>query len=183
MKGTILVNGIFREEIIKRKWGTKETVKAILFSSGFMILALVLCYVLLIFPVMGFMFPGFIAGGIWGAWISSTSMSVEYEYSVTDGYVVIEKITAQRKRKREIACELRDIDKIGKQDKNFKIEGYDTVIYADDHRDTTDNWYIALLHREFGKTLIIMSPSEQMVAAMKPFVPRLIAKEAFDKKY
>lgn len=112
----------------------------------------------------------------YGGWYLLTGFNIEYEYSFTNGEIDIDKIIAQRKRKRLITVVCREVEAIGKYIASAHAHTeYKTKIFAcADEKDTEDTWYIVYNSVNFGKTLVVFTPPEKMLTAMRPFLPRLL---------
>ncbi len=117
-----------------------------------------------------------VAGVGYGGWYLLTSFNIEYEYSFTNGEMDIDKIIAQRKRKRLITVVCREIESIGKYNAAAPAHTeFKTKIFAcADEKDTENTWYLVYKSVNFGKTLVVFTPPEKMITAMKPFLPRLV---------
>jgi hypothetical protein len=107
-------------------------------------------------------------------------MNIEYEYSLTNGEMVIDTIIAQRKRKRLLSLKVREVEDFGRYNAPEQ-EGktYQTKIFACDHPLGEELWYFVTQHREKGKTLVVFNASEKMLEGMKPFLPRSLSHKVF----
>ncbi len=115
------------------------------------------------------------AGAVYGAYILITSFNVEFEYIITNGEMDIDKITAQRKRKRLITIKCKDFETFEKYEP-VKHQGktYQTKIIACDDEQGKDVWCVTLRHKTMGHTLVVFNVTQKMLEALKPFVPRLL---------
>ncbi|MFA9380993.1 MAG: hypothetical protein ACERKO_08030 [Acetanaerobacterium sp.] len=167
---------VFIEYLVKRK----STIQTALLKMGIVVLGLVvIIFLFLVSPQLGEFSILAIAGAVgagYGAWYLLTGFNVEFEYSLTNGEIDIDKIIAQRKRKRLITVVCRQVDAIGK----YKPEAhahttYKTKIFAcADEKDEQHTWYVVYNSVNFGKTLVVFDPPERMLTSMKPFLPRLL---------
>ena len=126
-------------------------------------------------------FPAFF-GIIFLDWYLIRSFMIEYEYSVTNGYMVIDRIVARSRRKRMIAFECRDIEKIARYNpQDYEQKTFDQTLMLDDNNPESAQWCIELTHKDLGRALVVFTPSERILAAMKPFLRRQVAFEAFGR--
>ena len=103
---------VFVEQIVKKKFGPKDyavTVLAVL--VGLIVIALSF-----LVPAVGVLILVLAAVGVY---YLITARNLEFEYSVTNGDITIDKIINRRKRKRVINTDAQYIDDIGKYDPNI----------------------------------------------------------------
>ncbi len=167
---------VFIEQLVTRK----STGKTLLIKVGIIVAGIILLIVLgflsmilgefSIFAIAAMMGVGY------GAWFLLTSQNVEFEYSFTNGEIDIDKIVAQRKRKRMITVVCRQVEAMGKyKAAAHEHTNYKTRIFAcEDERDEQNTWYVVYNSVNFGKTLVVFNPPEKMLSAMKPFIPKTI---------
>ena len=180
-KGTDFFMDIFNEYIVKRKNSGKDYAKIFGIVLGSIVLYYVLLIVLNQLGNYGTMFilPA-LAGVIFLDWYLIRSFRVEYEYSVTNGYMVIDKIIARSRRKRQITFECRDVDEMKKFNPDEAAQKtFDKILYTDDNKPDSDAWSMELTHKDLGHVLVVFSPSDRILAAIKPFLKRQVAFHAF----
>lgn len=92
----------FVEQIVaKRKGGKEYALFLALLIAALLILAALWLFLLFF---IGIFFVLLLTAGIgWLLWYLITMQNVEFEYSVTNGDIDIDQITAQRKRKRIVS--------------------------------------------------------------------------------
>ncbi len=167
---------IFVEYLVKKK----TTAVTVLLKIAIVIVSLALiAFLFLLSFSLGSLSIIAIAAAVgagYGGWYLLTSFNVEYEYSFTNGEIDIDKITAQRKRKRLITVVCREVEAIGKYNPAAHAHAeYKTKIFAcADPQDTENTWYVIYKSVNFGRTLVVFNPPEKMLTAMKPFLPRLL---------
>jgi len=173
---------VFVEYMVKRKWGIADwlklsgviTVGAIIFCAGMILFATIeglfqLSFLLLI-------------GIIALIYFYATRQLIEYEYTVTNGYVAIDAIYAKKSRKRLISFESRDLQVFDAYDPiAIKKKSFDTRVLASGRDDPEKDWYAVFTHKAKGKTLLVFSPNSAVLGAMKPFVPRNIGSPVWRK--
>lgn len=119
-------------------------------------------------------------GTVYGAYYLITSMSVEYEYSVTNGDLDIDQITAQRKRKRLVSVNCKSVEAFGRyKPAEHENKTYQTKIFACDNPQNPEVWYCAVRLKESGLTLVVFNANQKMLDAIKTYLPRPIMHEAF----
>ena len=175
---------VFIEQIVKRKWSNTDYLKVVGVIVGGIVLFIVLNAVgMIIGPQIWLMLFTIIAAGIiFLMWYLISNMRVEFEYSVTNGYVVIDKIISRRKRKRMITFESRDVEVMQPYKQELYTQRtFGKVLRLDDANPENDAWCIELTHKDFGQTLVVFSPDERTLAAIKPFLKRQVAFHAFNR--
>lgn len=183
LEGAIKLD-VFIEQIVKKKWSNKDYLKVAGIIVGGIILFVVLNYVMLLFgfQIWMMMFSIIIAGLIFLAWYLISSMRIEFEYSVTNGYVVIDKIASRRRRKRMITFESRDVEAMQiYKEEAYAQRNFNKVLRLDDADPEHECWCMELTHKDLGQTLIVFSPNERTLAAIKPFLRRQVAFHAFNR--
>jgi len=111
-------------------------------------------------------------------WKLITGFNVEYEYSVTNGYMDIDQIIAQRKRKRVLAARIRDFEAFGVYNDNaqkFAQRSFQTRIMAAS-ADAENAWFAEVRTEKTGPTLLVFEPDERILGAIKKALPHLLAK-------
>jgi hypothetical protein len=168
---------VFCEQLVTKR----SDIKTVLLRIGIILAGLILIVVcgFLTLILREFSFLGLmgIAGVGYGAWYLLTSMNIEFEYSLTNGEIDIDKIVAQRKRKRLITVVCKQVESMGKyKAAAHEHTNYKTRIFAcEDARDEENTWFVVYNSVNFGKTLVVFNPPEKMRAAMKPFIPKTIS--------
>jgi len=162
----------FVEYIISKR----NTPKDIALKAGIIILAILLSFVIILFlsSVMPVAFL-LTVGVCYGAYYLLTGMNIEYEYSVTNGDIDIDTIIAQRKRKRLLSVNSKNFEKYGKYKREEHLnDNYQRKIFACDHIENPDNWYFTYKDVAKGDTIVVFSPNDRVLNAIKPFLNRLM---------
>ncbi len=174
---------VFVEQIVKKKSETVDKLKI----AGIIVLVFVLSFVcVFILPGLHQIFFSLsfalVAGVVYGAWVLITGMNLEFEYAVTNGDVTVDKIIAKRRRKRLVTVDAKNVEAMGKyKEADHASRQYDKTLMACDSPSNDQNWYMTFRHKTFGNTLLVFSPDERTLQAIKPFLPRQIAMEAFSR--
>ncbi|XOQ44740.1 MAG: BPH-5 domain-containing protein [Clostridium sp.] len=167
---------IFVEQLIKKKFGLKDY----LFISAVLLVSVVLAIVLavLVPPLAIFIW----AGIVYGDYYFITSRNLEFEYSITNGDITIDKIIYRRKRKRVISVDAHTVEEMGKYDSS-KHSGktYTERIFASETDSGENAWFFTARHPQKGNVLVVFSPNEKTLDAIRPFLPRQVAMDAFGR--
>ena len=146
-----------------------------LFKTLLIMLAVI--FVLAMFllpPIMMFLFLGAVIAGV-GAYFVNMFTDLEYEYLYLDRELVVDKVMAKSKRKRiatyqldriEILAPFRSYHLDNYKNRNVKVKDYSIgEVLQPDKR-------YAMFYE--GGEKIILSPSEELIKAMKNTAPRKI---------
>lgn len=174
---------IFNEYIVKRKMDNRDFLKI----AGLIVGSVALMFALYtVLPLLGYIGLVLITPCCVGIavmdWFLIRTFFVEYEYSVTNGYVVIDKIIARNSRKRVLAFECRDVERLAKYDpKAYAGRSFSKTLMLDTNREEDAHWCVEINHRELGRALVVFTPTERILAAMKPFLKRQVSIDAFGR--
>lgn len=170
---------VFIEQLVMRnKRGFEKAFRPLVLLFGFMAAVLIILTGL----SMGFLSMFFIAAGIglgYGAIYASSLFDIEFEYSVTNGYVDIDRITARRKRERLAAFECHDITSIGRYERPSDIPS--NLKPLDVTGGNGEKYYI-IIGGTKKSSAIIFEPDERTLDAIKKFIPRSVYIESFGNK-
>ena len=165
-----MMTDVFVEYMVKKKTGSKD----VLMSLGVSILGAILIFVSIFLTPVSPMIPFLvICGVIYGVYYVISSRSLEFEYSITNGDIAVDKIINRRNRKR-----LTSFDAKAKKLKGKRV---DKTIFAAETDDGKDAWYIIAKSRKTGLTLLVFSPDERCIDAIKPFMDRRLKFEIFGR--
>lgn len=160
----------FIEKIVRKKKDYKD----------YLIIALVLIVaaVLILFaiPLLGTMGLAFIAGIIYLAYLFTTTRNVEFEYAVTNGDLDIDKIVAQRKRKRVFSANCKAFEVVAKvKSEHFtpQYRSFKNQIDCSSSKESDDVYFIVLNYNN-EQTVVFFEPSEKMLQSFKTFIPRKV---------
>lgn len=175
---------VFIERMVKKKFESTD----MLVTAGIFLAVLV---VALIGFVVGFMIVPIpmlsllVAGGAgFGGYKLISMRLLEYEYSLTNGYVAVDKIMNRASRKRMTAFECSSAEDIGEYQKNearLKNQSFDARIFATEYADHRNSWYMIVRSQKTGKTLVVFDPDEEMQEAIKRFIPKTLKWEKFGR--
>ncbi len=167
---------IFLEYIVKRKKSVLDIFKIAIILIATLIL-LYFSLILFAVPVLSSFTLLIDAGIIYLCWLGITSVNIEFEYSVTNGAVDIDKIINKRKRKRVISFKVSEAELIAPTSSHEHAGVYNSefakVIDASSG-NTAGNTYFAVVPNEGGRCKVLFNPTEKMVEAFKIYGPRKV---------
>ena len=167
---------VFVEQIIKKKFGAVDYAIA----AGTVLAGMILTVLALVFvpPFAVFVF----AGVCFGAYYLITSRSLEFEYSVTNGDITIDKIIYRRSRKRVISLDAKTVEEMGKYEpEKHRARNYASRLFASKFPSGEGSWYFTARHSKLGYVLVVFDPDEKVLEAIRPFLTRQVARDAFGR--
>ena len=170
-KGLKIRMDVFIEHLVKKRPTGVDTAKKIGLVLA-VLLIVAACFMLVPPQFMMFAFL-IICGSGYGAYWLISGMSVEYEYILTNGEIDIDKIIAQRKRKRLISVHSKTFESFGP----YKMaehanRNYDNRILACESEDSEGVYYATFRHRTLGHCLLVFNPDERIIKGIKSYLPR-----------
>jgi hypothetical protein len=161
----------FAEQLVKKNLSGNENLKRIMTLSGSVILAGI------IIAVSASIFSYYILAGIvigiviiTGGFFLARNYDIEYEYSITNGELDIDKIIAKQKRKPFISVNVSDFTAYGKySDDTTEADESTTFILACDGTEK-GYWYADFNAGKYGKSRLIFSPNEKIRSCIKPYL-------------
>ncbi len=182
-KGETKMGDVFIERMVKKKIQGTD----LLIIIGLILAAIVLCPVLLLVSLsFRLSMIGVLAcvGVVFGAYKLLCTRLLEYEYSLTNGYVTVDKIMNKASRKRMTSFECSSAEDIGEYAKNaerLKNRSFDARIFASADASYEKAWYMIVQSGKTGKTLVVFDPDEDFLDAVKKFIPRPLKFEVFGR--
>lgn len=176
---------VFNEQTVKRVTKPKQIIIKII-SLLLLFIVPIGCAMLSIPLNLSYMFVIafflFIIG-IYVVWYVWNIQRVDFEYSANSGTLDISKIIALRKRKRLCKLQINDIEILTKnQSKIDNMRFQKQIIAAGDVDNKEETYYAVFNSSAYGKTLLVFSPNEQILNAMKPNLKRELWVDLFYKK-
>ena len=156
---------IFVEKIVSKKKGMKEYLKV----AAMIFVALIVAMI-----ATSYLFPQGVVilvyvGIIYGVRYFIGNLNVEYEYSITNGEIDIDKIINQKKRKKLYSTSCKDIElmaKITSSKYNQSIAKAPLIIKAVSSMASPDV-YFAVVNSSGKKVLVYFEPDEKMLKNLK----------------
>jgi hypothetical protein len=164
---------VFLEKIVKKK----KDIKDFFIIAAVIIISIILLLVIMNFAhVLGSLSFLLFIGVCYLDYLLITTRNIEYEYAVTNGDLDIDKIIAQRKRKRLFSANCKDFDIVAKvksdhytpQYRNFKNQ-----MNCASSMDAENLYFIALRYNN-EQTVVYFEPTEKMLNSFKTFIPRKV---------
>jgi len=180
----MFVTDVFVEWLVKRRKSGKEWGMIL----GAVALSVVLLYIsfqlaiMLNIPMIPYFLFFACCYGIYWVW---AQLDLEFEYSFTNGDITVDKIINKKKRKRVISFDAKNVEEIGEvKDAAAAAKlcaGKTNVHRAAETADGVGGWYIVYSRDGAGKSLLLFSPNEKFIKAMKPFLPVRVRIDAFGR--
>lgn len=105
-----------------------------------------------------------------GGYFLVTGMNVEYEYSVTNGELDVDKIIAKRKRKHMLTVRIAEFETFGLESE-AKFDNNITTFLVGDGDEA--HYYAAdFQHEGMGRVRLVFSPNERILEAIRPSLKR-----------
>ena len=157
------------EQLIKKNWELSDTLKAVGITLG-ALLAMGISCVLLFTPVYVLIFPAFV-GISYLAYRFITNLLVEFEYCIVDGELTVDKIINKSKRKKVVTVQVRNFELFEPYDME-RISGESCAAYirAAECAVPENGYYAAFNQPGIGRTILVFSPNEKMLARIKPYL-------------
>ncbi len=165
---------VFIEHLVKKRPTGADTAKKI---------GLVLAVVVILAACILFMPPQFLTlsflilcGACYGAYWLISGMNIEYEYILTNGEIDVDKIIAQRKRKRLITVNVKTFEAFGPyKAAEHANRSYDNRVLACESEDSEGVYYAAFQHSTLGHCLLVFNPDDRVLNGIKSYLPRMVA--------
>ncbi len=160
----------FCEQLVKPQKTSSDIIKSIiLVVSTILLCGISLVLVSAYSPIISF---GLVALLIYFCVFIINNSKHEYEYIFTNGEMDVDKIIAQRKRKRILSIKARYFSNFGKFiDDNQKFSG--TLVRADD-KSGNNTYFADFKHTKLGNVRLVFSPNKKLIEELKHYIPRSI---------
>ena len=165
---------LFNEFIVQRRKGSREHGLIVLMFLG----AMLLIFTLMMFAQnLGSFFLLLVAAVIYLLYIGVTSFNVEYEYSVTNGDLDIDKIVSRRKRSKLVSIHARSFEYFAPCNDGHKAAYDDATVTK--KLDLTSNSgtgreYFAIYFKNSEKVRVAFEPTQKMIDDFARYVPRRV---------
>ena len=175
---------VFIERMVKKKFESMDLLVMVGIVVAMIIavfIGFVVGMVMLPIPMITLLV---VLGAGFGGYKLMAMRMLEYEYSLTNGYVAVDKIMNRSSRKRMTAFECNTAEDIGPYNQNearLKNQSFDARIFATEYADHRDAWYMVVRSQKTGKTLVVFNPDEELLEGIKKFIPRPLKFEKFGR--
>lgn len=165
---------IFVEHMVKRRPSGKDIGLMLFYAilAGVIFIAGVFLSPAVLGP---FSFAGVVVGvaAVFGAYYLISNMNIEYEYIITNGEIDVDKIMAKRRRKRLLTANARTFEAFGPyRAQEHAGSEYTSRVYAAESTDENNAYYAVFTHVKLGKTLLVFTPDDRVLEALKKYIPR-----------
>ena len=167
---------VFIEQIVKKRRSLSDALIVLALSAASVILSLFLFLLSAKFSMFSTIFIFAIAAVFYFAYLFATSRNLEYEYSMVNHEIDIDKIMNQKRRKRLITLNVKKMEAFGKKGRGADYERYISdssvkKIYACADK-TADNVFYAVYFNEGNKYMLLFSPKQEIIDMIVKFNPR-----------
>lgn len=175
---------VFVERMIKKKFEPIDLAIVLGVVAGIIVASVVgfvVGFLILAFPMLTLLVT---AGAVFGGYKLISLRMLEYEYSLINGFVTVDKIINRSSRKRMTSFECSTCEDIGQfqaEEARLKTRSFDARVYATQFADHRDSWYMVVRSGKTGKTLVVFDPDEDLLEAIKKYIPRTLKFEKFGR--
>ncbi|MCL2747378.1 MAG: DUF6106 family protein [Oscillospiraceae bacterium] len=137
----------------------------------------VVCLTILsmLFPETAFLAFIVLVGGCYGAWHVFIRQNVEFEYILTNGELDVDRITAQRSRKRLLTVDCRVFEILApcrsKYDKEMNAQNIDRRVDASSSPKSESRWFAIFPGKESKRTILFFEPNQRILDSLRPILP------------
>lgn len=162
----------FIEKIVARKKNGQDY----LITAGIIFLAIVLLVVVSSVPVINSFGPILWVGVGFLAFYFIKSRNIEFEFAVTNGDIDIDKIIAQRKRKRIFSGSAKDFEIVAKLKSDKYTNEFKNIKNRIEAVSSLDNPNVFFIVAPFKgeRTIVFFEPDNRMLSNFKTFIPRKV---------
>lgn len=173
------------EQVVKKNKTAKEVIITVVIVLAAVLIPFTIALVGILIAQYYLLYCAFFAlcFTIYGAWYFISSLNYEFEYAVLDGTLRVDKVIAKRKRKKVIKLEVREISEFNKVKDLNEVDGKYSKVYNALGDEKCDRIFTAQFHNVKGDCLLIFSPNDKMLNAMRPYFAREIATKIYLNKY
>lgn len=175
---------IFVEQLVKKKRKIVDYATVVLIAMlGILLSFLSVLLVIMFAPFMLFFSFILVFAFIYLSIFAIRGTNLEFEYAVTNEYLVIDKIIAKRRRKNLVDIRINTIENFCKfTDKRLENIKINKNVYACEDYENDDTYVITYRDPKFGIKAVAFTPNEEVFKAMRPYLRREIVTELFLKK-
>ncbi len=109
-------------------------------------------------------------------------MYIEFEYSLVNNYIDIDKIVAAKKRERMLSIKLNNITEIGRYDKTpIDRDRYNHTITPVSSLESDGLWYFIAEDDQGQSHFVLFEPDNRVLSHMKKFISRKVTNGCLDE--
>lgn len=159
----------FAEQLVTKTQNSSDSIKKIIVLAGGGVIVALLLYLTFIFPLTFIL----AAGAAYAIYLLFTGLNIEYEYTVTNGILDIDKIIAKRKRVNMISADIKNFTAFREYSQAVEPFSGTTVSAVG---GTEKSHYAELTDESNGSMRLIFSPNEKILDCIRPYLPRNLKK-------
>jgi hypothetical protein len=159
---------VFVEHLIARRPTIAVFAQKALIAFAALVIATLSLYFLGSFAMV------FVFGAGWGMIILLRRLDLEFEYSITNGEMDVDKIMGRRSRKRLFTVDCRSFDILApcKDEYRGEVESQTITrrIDVSSHPQSPGRWFAVYSAKDGVRTLLIFEPNEKMLKTFKIYI-------------
>lgn len=180
-----MISDIVCEYLVKRKLDGVQIAKAVGVAVAGFAVSWLLRAVGIVADRSGMLATIFLLGGLaLTIYLMRYMLMVEYEYTFVNGELTIDRILAQSSRKKMTEINVKTIEKMGKYDPQLvsTLKANGIKDYSASKDDPNTLFIYCKDEKISGNTVILFTPNQKVLDAMKPYVSATVYREAFREK-
>lgn len=170
---------IFIEHMVQKKVTAIDQVKMVLLTLAAVLLIFLLMILSANIKFLAMILLLAVFGVIWGWWVLLKRFRLEFEYSLTNGVIDVDKIIAKSRRKRVVSVDIHNIEVMApmKSDHTADYPNVPNVIDASVSPEDPGAWFIVFSRENKGLTKLIFNPDDRIIDGAHMVSPRKVFKE------
>lgn len=172
------------EQLVVHKKDYRDfLIKLVMILSIFAVLALGVLFGVLVNPYFIAVGVFLCAFDIYFCWYVITGRNVEYEYTVTNNNLQIDKVMAKRRRKAILSIDIKKIDGFDKLSENrLSDKKCVKTFYLGTYEDDPNQYRFTVQTNKYGKIMVVFAPNEKVLNAIKVHLKPEVKIELFKNK-
>ena len=180
------MNDMYSEKLVRRSPSGKIIALKLAIACVTMLLGYIVFFIFCSsMSLIGFM-PAAVAAIIFLGWKAFTFFNVEYEYTVTNGSIDVDKIVARKSRKQLVSVSAKNIEILAPYTKEYMPkyeEGTFTATIDARSSEKSEGWFV-VGQSKTGRVRILFEPSERMLYIFERNIPlHMPVRPQIDEKY
>jgi len=169
------------EQVVKRKKNSRYYMNIILIVLVAISIPATLMACAFIFEMAYFSYVSLFVGlfCIYGAWFFISSLKVDYEYATFSGVLKIDKVIANRRRRKVLKLYLKDIEELFEYSDEEMSKHNFRKVFSVAENDYSKGNYIMVFSIGKNKYAVDFMPNEELLKAMRPYLPREVARTLY----
>jgi len=165
---------VYIERIIRKKPDARSYIN----KGAIVVGGAALSFIALLLSVnefLGFIFPLVFASSCVGGYYLFRRQNIEFEYSVTNGELDVDRIIARSSRRHVLTVDCRSFDMLAPMTEEHVEKAKNATIGltvdASSGPSSGDRWFCLFNGADGMRTLLIFEPDERMLNAFRVFIP------------